>query len=205
MNERKKIYVTSDLHLGHRNCLEFDDRPFGNIDHMHRVLVNNFNATVPADGITYFLGDIGMCSFDLAKSIIDQMNGTKILILGNHDGNMNRMYRMGFDAIMNNCSMMIAGELVTMSHCPLTGVFREDTEGMSGAVEGENWHGEEKNKRFSVEDTGQYHLHGHLHLHKDKGKVKDGRQWDIGVVGNNYTPVSISAIESWISKHKRGK
>ena len=205
MNERKKIYFTSDLHLGHKNCLDFDDRPFRDLKHMHRVLINNFNSNVPVDGVTYFLGDIGMCSFDLAQDIIGKMNGTKILVVGNHDGNANRMYRMGFDAVVHNMSMMIAGELVTMSHCPLTGVFREDTTGMRGATAGENWHGENKNARFSVVDGGQYHLHGHLHLHKGKGDVKSGKQWDIGVVGNGYTPVSISAIESWISKHKRGK
>lgn len=70
----------------------------------------------------------------------------------------------------------------------------------------ENWHGEYKQHKFTVTDEGQYHLHGHLHSRKEnpKSKVKDGKQWDIGIVGNNYRPVSISAVESWISKHKMG-
>ncbi len=205
MSDRKKIFLSSDYHFNHANCLTFDKRPFNDIEHMHRVILNNHNATVPEDGITYMLGDIGMGTFDSLKNILAKMNGTKILILGNHDGNMNRMYRMGFDAVLYSASLLIAGELVTMSHCPLTGVFREDTTGMYNRTEGENWHGEAKNKRFSVVDDGQYHLHGHLHLRKDKGKIKDDRQWDVGVCGNNFTPVSISAVESWISKHKRGE
>lgn len=197
---RKPIFFTSDWHIGHANSIEFDNRPFRDLEHMHKVLVNNYNAIVPENGICYFLGDIGMTNMETLKDIIGSLNGTKVVVLGNHDGNVNRMYNMGFDVVLYSATLYIAGEKVTLSHCPLRGVFREDVTGMRGAVEGENWHKESKHVKFSVENEGQYHLHGHCHSPKETMKLD--KQWDISVVGNDYRPVSISAVESWISKYK---
>ena len=200
---RKKIFFTADLHIGHENSLKFDNRPFKDLDHMHRVFINNHNAIVPEDGITYFLGDIGMCNVDTMRSVLDKLNGTKILLLGNHDGGVNRMYNLGFDCVINTASMVIAGELVTLSHCPLKRVFREDTTGMRNEENGEQWHGVFRHPNLSVRNEGQFHLHGHIHSPNDGKSTKiKGRQYDVGVVANGYRPVSISTIESWISKNK---
>lgn len=200
-NSRKQIYFTSDWHCFHENSIIYDKRPFNDLDHMHRVLINNYNATVPKDGLCYFLGDIGFCSSDKLKSIISQLNGTKILILGNHDKQHNAMYGMGFDCVLNSACLWIAGQKVTMSHCPIKGVYRENTEGMKGALPGESWHGEHRLEQYTVQNEGQFHLHGHVHSpNNGRSKRIEGRQFDIGVVANRYTPVSISEIESFISK-----
>lgn len=200
----KKIFFTSDLHLGHANCLVFDKRPFKDLDHMHKVLINNFNAIVPNDGITYFLGDVGLgASQQETLDIILQLHGTKILVLGNHDKGMNAMYGCGFDAVMYGAVLFIAGQRVTMSHCPLMGVYREDTSNMAGSHEHENWHGESREmsaKKFSFTDEGQFHLSGHIHSPNGGKSTKTlNRQYDVGVVANGYRPVAISAIESWIA------
>lgn len=202
--ERRLIFFTSDLHVGHENVLKFDSRPFRDIDHMEKVLINNFNATVPKDAITYFLGDMGMCSKTRLRDVVAQLNGTKVLVLGNHDGGMNAMYRIGFDVVLNSAALWIAGHEVTMTHCPLRGIWRENISGMKGASDGENWHGEHKQLRFSIEDRGQFHLHGHIHS-PNSGKSQKilGKQYDVGVPANNYRPVSISQIESWIAKYGR--
>ena len=82
---RKQIFFTSDWHIGHENCLKFDNRPFRDLAHMHSELIKNFNKQVPKDGLTYFLGDIFLGSSEEAKTVLSQLNGTKILIVGNHD------------------------------------------------------------------------------------------------------------------------
>lgn len=204
MNDRKLIFFTSDWHIGHERAIELDSRPFRDADHMGRVLVNNFNSTVPKDAITYFAGDMGMHCKNKTRDIVAQLNGTKVFILGNHDLGMNAMYAMGFDVVLNAAMLIVAGEKVTISHCPLRGVWREDTTGMKGANDGDNWHGEYKQHRFSIEDNGQFHLHGHIHSpnHGKSQKIL-GKQYDIGVVANGYRPVSISVIESWIAKYGR--
>jgi len=207
-NNRKAIFFTSDLHIGHANVIKFSNRPFRDLDHMHQVLIRNFNASVPKDGVCYFLGDIGMGSSELVKSIISQLNGTKILIVGNHDKGYNAMYNMGFDAVMHGARMQIAGETVTLSHCPLRDVYREDTTGMRGSDGSEPWHGNgrKKSKAYSFRNHGQLHLQGHIHSPNSGKSIRSlGRQLDVGVDSNNYTPVSLSTIESWVCKTKKLK
>lgn len=203
---KPKIYFTADWHIGHKSVLEMDNRPWNNLNDMHKGLVKNFNYLVPDHGITYFLGDMGLCSGGLLKSIISQLNGTKILIRGNHDGNMYSMYNAGFDVVIDKAQINIGKNIVTMTHCPLKGVFREDVSGMLGATAGENWHKESWHKdKFSIEDFGQFHLHGHIHS-PNGGKSKKilRRQMDVGVVAWKYKPVPISEIESFIQKYYNG-
>lgn len=202
---RKSIHFTSDWHIGHANSIKFDERPFKDLDHMHRVLVNNYNAQVPPDGLCYFLGDIGLSSNETVGKILSELNGTKVLVLGNHDKKFNAMYELGFDVVLHGATIYIAGERVTMTHCPLRGVFREDVTGMRGAVKGDLWHGEHKQLAFSCTNEGQFHLHGHIHSGPaNKKKRIDGRQMDVGAPANKYRPVSISEVESWIAKTKLG-
>lgn len=203
--ERRGIYFWSDLHIGHANVLVFDRRPFKDLDHMHEVLINNYNSTVPENGICYFLGDVGLCKSETVKNVISRMHGTKTLILGNHDKNVEAMYKVGFDDVLYGAVMQIAGERVTLSHCPLLGVYRENCEGMKGSEGKENWHGENRLKQriFTTTNEGQFHLHGHIHS-PNGGKSQKilGRQFDIGVVASGYKPISISVIESWIARTK---
>lgn len=203
MVNRKRIFFTSDLHIGHQSVLEFSKRPFRDLDHMHSSLVKRFNSVLDDDSVLYILGDVGLCSSDLLSDIVSKIKGTKVLILGNHDKKHNAMYNVGFDAVLNSATLYISGERVTMSHCPLLGLYREDTSGMKGTDDTENWHGENRPSRkpFTVTNEGYFHLHGHVHSpNGGKSKKIEGRQYDVGVDANNYMPVSISQIESWIVK-----
>lgn len=204
MSNRRQVLFSSDWHIGHKKVIEFSNRPFIDIEHMHRVLVNNYNSTAGPKTTGYFLGDMGLCGSDMMTDVIRKLNGIKILILGNHDKKHNAMYNIGFDAVLNAADIWVSGERVSMSHCPKLGVYRENTEGMRGGFI-ENWHGEtrEKSRQYTVKDDGQFHLHGHIHS-PNSGKSKKilGRQFDVGVDANGYRPVHISAIESWIAKTK---
>jgi calcineurin-like phosphoesterase family protein len=199
----KGFFVTSDLHIGHANSIKYDNRPFKDLDHMHSYLIKNYNATVPETGTCFFLGDIGMGNTAATKDVITKMHGTKVLVLGNHDKGITTMLDCGFDVVVYGLVMYLAGERVTMSHCPLRGLYREPTDHFSNEkMRGGNWHGESKNNKFTFDDEGQFHLHGHIHSGPNtKGKDKIlGRQYDVGVCANHYKPVSFSAIESWITK-----
>jgi calcineurin-like phosphoesterase family protein len=134
---KKQIFFTSDWHIGHENSIKFDNRPFRDLDHMHSELIKNYNRDVPVEGVCYFLGDIATHSSELTKSVISQLNGIKILILGNHDKGSQACYNMGFDVVLNSAMIMIQKEHVTLTHCPLRGLFREDTSTMNGHIPGE--------------------------------------------------------------------
>jgi calcineurin-like phosphoesterase family protein len=201
--KRKQIFFTSDWHIGHENSIKFDKRPYKNLEEMHVSLISNFNKQVPEDGITYFLGDMFTHSLEVTKPVISSLNGLKILIRGNHDKGIEACYNAGFDVVMNSSSLTIANELVTLTHCPLRGLFREDTSTMKNNIDGENWHGESRHPDFSIDDFGQFHLSGHIHSpNGGKSQTILGRQWDVGVPGNNYRPVHIGQVDSWIQKTK---
>ena len=70
----KKIYVTSDWHIGHKAVIEFSNRPFKSVEDMHRVLINNYNSTVGTHDICYFLGDMGMTTGETIKKVIKKLN-----------------------------------------------------------------------------------------------------------------------------------
>lgn len=201
---RKQIFFTSDWHIGHANVIKFDNRPFNDLEHMHKQLIINYNKQVKDGGVCYFLGDINIGSAEIGRSVISQLNGTKILILGNHDKGSESSYNLGFDVVLNSASFVLQNQRVTMSHCPLKGVFREDMTEYSH--KGNNWHGEFKNLNYTVENEGQFHLHGHIHS-PNGGKSKRilGRQFDVGVSANNYRPVHLNEIESWIMKTIKGE
>ena len=195
------IFWTSDWHIGHSAVIRFSNRPFKNIDHMHRVLINNYNSVVSNNGICYMLGDIGLTKGSIIKEVIQELNGTKILILGNHDKGKGTNFWLdcGFSCVLNQGTIYIQNERVTMTHCPLRGLYREDVKNMIGALDYENWHGERKQFRYSIRNEGQFHLHGHIHS-PNKGRSKRilNRQLDVGVDANQYRPVSYSQVQSWI-------
>lgn len=204
---KPKLYFTADWHIGHQNVLKFDNRPYPDLQTMHEALIKNFNMLVPNHGITIFAGDMGLCSNGLLKSIMDKLNGTKVLVRGNHDGNMYSMYAAGFDVVTDKFQFNIGQNIVTVTHCPLQGIMREDTTNMVGAIPGDNWHKETWHKdKFSIEDFGQFHLHGHIHS-PNKGKSKKilDRQMDIGVPAWNYKPVPIAEVESFIAKYHKNQ
>ena len=204
---KKPTFFTSDWHIGHENVLKFDERPFNNLEEMHQTLIIRYNSTVPDNGICYFLGDMGNKSEEI-KKVINQLKGTKVMILGNHDGGVTTMYNCGFDVVIYSAHLFVGDKKLTMSHCPLPGIKREDTSQMPNS-NNENWHGENrpKHKMSTVFNEGQFHLHGHIHSRKEKSQSKRilDKQFDVGVPANKYTPVSLSEIESWIAKYNIDK
>ena len=52
-----KFYI-SDLHLGHKNILAFDNRPFFSLEEMTETIISNWNSVVSKNDSVYVLGDM---------------------------------------------------------------------------------------------------------------------------------------------------
>ena len=50
-------YYISDLHLMHKNCIGFDERPFADLEEMHETILANWNRKVTNSDTVYILGD----------------------------------------------------------------------------------------------------------------------------------------------------
>jgi calcineurin-like phosphoesterase family protein len=205
----KKTWFTSDWHVGHAKVLEFCKGTRGHLkdlEHMHAVLVENYNNTVKPEDTCFFLGDFAFKGVEHAEGVLKQMHGKKILIRGNHDKGHQSLKNMGFDAVMDAFELKMSGLYITASHFPLTGIKREKCEVFRSYKEGESWHGEYKYRDgfLVIGDRGQdIHLHGHIHSPNNGLSTKIcGNQYDVGVDANDLKPVSLNHIIKQVHRNK---
>lgn len=184
-NTSSKIFFTSDQHFGHEGIIRFANRPHSNIDEMDNDMIQKWNKNVPADGLTFVLGDIGFCDKNRIIDIYSQLNGRKILIRGNHDSNYSdTVLDSIFDEIHNLVYVRIKDQetskytYMALCHYPMF-----------------DWQGSFK---------GSWQLFGHIHTRELKEfetlKTKlFASQYDVGVDNNNFEPVSFCHLKNILS------
>lgn len=80
-----KRFFTSDYHFGHANILKYQpNRKFDSCNEMNFGLAELWNTVVGEEDVVYCLGDMAFKS-NILKMFMPGLNGTKILIVGNHD------------------------------------------------------------------------------------------------------------------------
>ena len=79
------VFITSDLHIGHDRDFLYSPRGFNNIYEHDLELVKNWNSRITDDDTVYILGDIMLNDVEYGRNIFNQLAGSKIIILGNHD------------------------------------------------------------------------------------------------------------------------
>jgi calcineurin-like phosphoesterase family protein len=82
----KDIFFISDTHFFHENIIKYCNRPFSCAEEMNETLVDNWNFVVKPGDLVYHLGDVAMGykAGELEK-LWPRLNGSKRLIVGNHD------------------------------------------------------------------------------------------------------------------------
>jgi calcineurin-like phosphoesterase family protein len=164
------VYFTSDLHFGHGNIIKHCTRPFKDADEMDAVLIKNWQARV-ADGDTvYILGDMFFRSSYGHAAVLEQLKGTKHLIIGNHDKNwMNRVDLPRFFAsVQQALKITHDGKKLFLCHCPV------------------------------LEFNADYLVHGHIHNNRSdenwpKFKALEN-VLNAGVEINGYMPVTFEEL-----------
>ena len=84
----QKIFVTADLHHDHNNIMRFCPTTrghFTDVGQMNEWILQEWNKTVSPKDLTYILGDVSFGKSQEAAKWVNRLNGTKILIEGNHD------------------------------------------------------------------------------------------------------------------------
>src|SRR5665647_813945 len=84
-NKSPKIYLISDMHLGHTNVIKYCDRSFINTSSMNNTLVRNWNRIISNNDKVYYLGDIAYGKGSDPVYWINKLNGDITFIRGNHD------------------------------------------------------------------------------------------------------------------------
>lgn len=200
-DDASRVFFTSDTHFGHKNILEFCNRPFSSVEEMNEKLIENWNSVVGKNDYVFHLGDFAFGGSQLWNSVLDRLNGNIFLILGNHEmknlhqGYMTKFKWVGYQLILN-----IGGRTVYLNHYPFLyfgGAYRS-------------------------EENAVIQLFGHCHSrpHEDISDLTDEEvkeilgkdsyrlqylfptQYDVGVDNNNFTPVSWVQLKEIITKQQ---
>lgn len=190
IENKNNLYFTSDFHLFHENIIKFDKRPFNNVEHMHEVLLKNWNETVDKDDIVVYLGDLSFSNKNeksLVSDFINNLNGDIHFIMGNHDDFKEIIGYKRFKTVNDYLEIKLTHDFfskeetsnICCMHYPLL-----------------SW-----NKGHH----GSIMLHGHCHMSlSDSEFHQNKRILDVGCNGHGYTPVSIREILE-ITKEKEYK
>ncbi len=171
------VWVTSDLHFYHKNILNFckDTRPYTDVDDMNDSIVTTWNYNVHPDDTVYILGDVSFANSVKTAAILARLNGTKILIKGNHDTKLvdKAEFNHFFVNIHDYLELNYEGFKIVMFHFPI--------------LEWANCH------------HGSILLHGHLH--GAKSGLEKYKAFDVGLdaTGNVVTKLD-DLIEKSLTK-----
>ena len=135
-----KFYI-SDLHIGHKNILKFDNRPFTSLEEMEKTIINNWNGVVKKNDEIYILGDMFWHN-ENAVEVLKQLNGRKYLITGNHDRVNSEMSKY-FIWQKKLETISDCGTKLVLCHYPIA-----------------HWEGQFHNPKT-------IHLYGHIHKGRD--------------------------------------
>ncbi len=115
-----KDFFIADTHFGGEAIIRYENRPFTNAAEMDTQLITDWNRTVAEEDTVYVLGDFS--DYDDAErdaAILAQLNGIKILVMGNHDRHRTpeEWRKLGF----RECSPwpIVYEEYFLLSHEPL--------------------------------------------------------------------------------------
>jgi calcineurin-like phosphoesterase family protein len=78
-------FFTADEHYGHKNIIQYCNRPFESVKEMDEVLIANHNSIVNSGDVVVHAGDFTLKNKEGASEYIRQLNGSHIFLKGSHD------------------------------------------------------------------------------------------------------------------------
>lgn len=112
----ERIFFVADTHFGDEDILQYEARPFLNVDEMDECMIGSWNTIVEPSDTVFHLGDF--CVDGKEAEYLSKLNGNVYLIKGNHDCNSNDYYRnAGFKEVYD--MPIIFNQFWILSHEPI--------------------------------------------------------------------------------------
>ena len=124
------IWVTSDWHFNHDKEFIWKARGFKSVEEMNEAIVQRHNDVVKPEDTVYVLGDLMLGQNPAAGlDLIASMNGTKVIVGGNHDTNKRReLYKERGWEVHDALTFKWNGYHFYLSHYPtLTGNLEKES------------------------------------------------------------------------------
>lgn len=146
------------------------------LEYMNEQMVLEWNAIVNPEDTVYILGDVAFLPADKAVKIVNRLNGTKILIEGNHDRKLlnDPVFRRCFAEIHKYLWITYDKTQVIMFHYPI--------------AEWDQMH------------RGSVHFHGHLH-----GNTSGMEKFRCRDMGMDATGNIVTLMETAIADALKGE
>lgn len=169
----KNVFIVSDTHFGHANICKFiradgsKARPWDHCRDMDEAMIENWNRVVKPTDKVYHLGDVAITRRTLGY--LENLNGDKVLIRGNHDIFKLKDYAKYFRDIR---SFLVLNGCV-FTHAPL--------------------------HQMSLEKFGcNVHGHTHLNIVRREsetgGMERDPNYLNVCVEHSEYTPLTLDEV-----------
>jgi calcineurin-like phosphoesterase family protein len=155
-----KTFLASDYHFNHVGILKFcpETRPFESVTEMNCHMINRWNQVVGKNDEVFFLGDFAFSESNSEMSnefIFGELNGSKHLIIGNHDKKNKKVLKLGWASQHDLFTLKRTVDGVkirfVLCHYPL-----------------ESW-----------ENANHGYLHAHGHCHGNLTSIRP-RRFDVG-------------------------
>jgi len=180
------VWFISDTHFNHANIIKWTGkegmapgeryRPFETVQEMNDEMRRMWNLRVKPEDTVYHLGDVAFAiTRDSSLDLLDGLNGTKELILGNHDtwndsieeGSVKDLTR--HFGRLHGCKEIVIGSAVgIMTHIPI--------------------HPQQLEQRYA------FNIHGHLH----RIQIEDPRYINVSVENHQYGPLGIDTVRAML-------
>lgn len=170
----QKVFIIADTHFGDKNIIEYEKRPFSNVQEMDMQLIENWNRVVSEDDIIFHLGDVGIYEFKELEQIIKKLNGKKILIMGNHDSHLSikEWMECGFEEVYSY--PIIYEEFIVMQHEP---------------------------PQYINQSTPFYYIYGHVHGTEMYPTISK-KSSCVSVERWSYEPVNLNLLKKRVNELK---
>lgn len=171
------VWFTADTHFNHANVIAHSARPFADLDEMEESLIANWNECVLRGDTVFHLGDFalswGKKHADRIDKLLSRLNGSKRLIVGNHDR----------DEVTKNPRWASVGAYHELKF-DLGGVHKQRIVLFHYAL-----------RVWNQCHRGAWMLHGHSH-----GNLTDtgGKTMDVGVDVHGYRPISLDEVREFM-------
>lgn len=184
-----KFYI-ADTHFDHYNILAFDHRPFITVEEMNKTIIDNWNSVVGHDDEVFILGDFCWGKEARWVELLEQLNGQKTLITGNHDIKPNKCRRYFVD-VKEKKTIKDGERKIVLCHEPIP--------------------------CFQNHFYGWYHLYGHVHTSFEWNMMEHDRylmeqlytkpceMYNVGCMlpYMNYTPRTLDQIIEGYNAYKK--
>jgi calcineurin-like phosphoesterase family protein len=169
---RKKLWLTADEHYCHRRILQYQNRPFSDLEEMNECLIESHNSVVSETDVVIHVGDFSFGrAADFAR-IAGRLTGTHFFMDGSHDRSMREYFETSTDWKEGRGKLFLLPKLFEFTF--------QKTKVVLCHYAMESWWASHYGK-------SSVHFHGHSH-----GRFNSPKQAiDVGVDTNKFFPYKI--------------